>query len=167
MDNAVAIKPNTKPVEDTEQLSREDMFVRNLFVCKSIKEAGLQAGYTESYCEGTLRYRLKNPKVQEKIKKAFLASQCMNLPKIAKIYQNGLDHLCKAENIKDYPKLAGIDKRILQITGLLGQDSPHQAPTISIEKVGQMMLNVYQDTTNSGDNNAVKIDVPEIIDITK
>jgi hypothetical protein len=126
--------------------SREDIFIRNLFLCDTVKEAGLRAGYTESYCEGPLCQKLKNPKVQEKIKKVFLETQSMNLPMIAKIYKNGLEHISKPGNILDFAKLSQIDKRILQLTGMLAQDSA-PAPMISIGAVQNLMLQLGGDMT--------------------
>lgn len=142
---------------DEQPSSREDIFIRNLFLVDTVKEAGLRAGYTESYCEGPLCQKLKNPKVQEKIKKVFLETQSMNLPMIAKIYKSGLSHLSKAENITDYPKLSQIDKRILQLTGMLAQDFV-QAPTIRIGAVANLMLQV-------GQNLAPRLPVPASSDV--
>lgn len=122
---------------------REDLMIRNLFLCDSIAEAAIKAGYSESYANGPLYIRLKKPKFQEKIRKYAIANELLNIPKIMRLESKALDYL--VDKPAELPKFASILKQKKQIAGLLSQDAAPQVPTISIEKVGQMMLNVYQD----------------------
>lgn len=129
---------------ENDSPDREDLFIRNLFICKSTQDAALEAGYSPTYSSGPIYQKIKSAKFQEKLRKYAIAHELLNIPKIMALENAALKHLDgKPEEL---PKFAAILKQKKQVAGLLQHDAAPQAPTISIKDVGQLMLNVYQDT---------------------
>jgi hypothetical protein len=129
---------------------REDLLIRNLFLCKTPREAARKAGYSESYTESGLIYRrLKSPKLQEKIRQYAIANELLNIPAILDLERGAIKYL--QDKPQELPKFAAILKQKKQIAGLLQQDTTPTAPTINIKEVRTLMLNVPQDKVTSGD----------------
>ena len=120
------------PVAET----KEDKLIRNLFLCKTVYEAAILAGYSENTAKSTIYTKLKRERVKNKIREYAITNDLLSLPKIAYIEEQILDHLVK--NPLDTPKYAQTLKQKKKIAGILGGDD-HQTPQVinikSIEKV--------------------------------
>jgi len=146
-----------------DNIDRESLFIRNLFIEPNVLQAALKAGYSEGYATGPLYNRLKSPKLQERIREYARQHELIDsVPTIMRLEHNALKWL--ADKPEELPKFASILKQKKQIAGLLSQDVAPQQATISIGQVSNLMLNVNQhtqDVVNSSDNTAHIISVDD------
>ena len=132
-------------------LDREDTFIRNLFIEPSVSQAALKAGYPESTANSWIYSRLRNPKLQEKIREYARTHELVNsVPTILRLEENALKYL--ADKPDQLPKFSAILKQKKQIAGLLAADSQPAQAMISIQSVANLMLQVSQVQPGSADN---------------
>jgi hypothetical protein len=122
--------------DDDKQISadaptREDLFIRNLYICKTPYEAALEAGYSKNYAKSGIYPKMRKKHFKEKIISYAVENDIMALPKIAYIENQVLDHLM------EHPLEESNHKHILkqkkQIAGILGQElPPPKQPTVNI-----------------------------------
>lgn len=135
-------------VEDTineaemQEPSREEKFIRNLSICKTVKEAGILAGYSEGYATGPIYQRLKTESFQNKIRDFYKGNAAAFLPRISVIEQNVIDECVK--DVDKVPKLAAMLKQIKQAAGVLAQEAP-TAPTININELKVLITQAIPD----------------------
>jgi hypothetical protein len=142
---------------------REDLLIRNLFLCKTPREAAKKAGYSDSYTESGLIYRrLKSPKMQEKIRRYAIANELLNIPAILDLERGAIKYL--QDKPQELPKFAAILKQKKQIAGLLQQDVVPTAPTINIKEVRNLMLNVSHNERITADNQGTQVQDAEVIE---
>ena len=131
---------NTLP----EAPSREDKFIRNLFIYRSKYKAAIEAGYSENTAKSTIYTKLKNERFRNKIRDYAITNDLLSLPKIAYIEEQILDHLVK--NPLDTPKFVRTLKEKKQIAGVLGHEIPKpQQPTINIKNLRVFMESLAPD----------------------
>jgi len=138
--------------------SKEDLFIRNLFLYKTVKEAAIKAGYTKNTASSTVYVKLKNERFKNKIREYAINNDLLCLPKIAFIEEQVLDHLVK--NPLDLPKFRHTVKEKKRIAGILQPDAlPEPPPTINIESLKVFWQGVFPDKPEPK-----PIDDAEIID---
>jgi len=114
--------------------SREDRFIRNLFICKTPYEAAIKAGYTVNTAKSTIYTKLKKERFKNKIRDYAITNDLLSLPKIAYIEEQILDHLVK--NPLDTPKFVRTLKEKKQIAGMLRDKEPPTPPkTVTFEQI--------------------------------
>jgi hypothetical protein len=149
--NAATSLPDTFPISIPTNQEREDAFIRNLFIEPSVVAAALKAGYPQTSATSWVYQRLRNPKFQERIREYARQHELVeSVPTIMRLEHNALKYL--ADKPQELPKFASILKQKKQIAGLLAADSAPTQATISIGQVANLMLNVSQVESNSGDN---------------
>ena len=125
--------------------TREDKLIRNLYICKTVYEAAILAGYSENTAKSTIYTKLKNERFKNKIRDYAISNDLLSLPKIAYIENQILNHLM--ENPLDTPKYSQTLKQKKKVAGILGEDVP-QAPQVinikSIEKVQVMVTDMLK-----------------------
>ena len=125
--------------------TREDKLIRNLYICKTVYEAAIKAGYSENTAKSTIYTKLKNERFKNKIRDYAISNDLLSLPKIAYIENQILNHLM--ENPLDTPKYSKTLKQKKKVAGILGEDVP-QAPQVinikSIEKVQVMVTDMLK-----------------------
>ena len=127
---------------ETQEQSREEIFIRNLSICKSVKEAAILAGYSESYADGPLYLKIKKESFQNKVREFYKGTSVAILPRISLVEQN----VVKAclEDVGKVPKLAAMLKQIKQAAGVLAQEAP-SAPTINIQELKVLITRAIPD----------------------
>ena len=120
--------------------TREQKFIRNLFICSSIQEAGLKAGYSENTSKSTLYVKIRSPRFQQKVRDFVIANDLMTLPRIAKIEDKVLQHLEK--HPLDLPKYKDTVRQKKQVAGLLNTDSQPSQPMANIKNIQQLMIQI-------------------------
>lgn len=144
-------------IEDNDKPSRDDLLVRNIFIYPDVREAGIKAGYSESYVNcGQYYNRLKKPSFQAKLVEYAKAHNILSLPNILQVEDEAIQYLvdlAKAYSQSKDPK-AGRDllgalaktKHTLtqrkQIAGLLRPEDEGRTPhlTVNIQDVQNMMV---------------------------
>jgi hypothetical protein len=120
--------------------TKQELFIRNLFLYETPFQAAIAAGYTESTAKATIYTQLKSKKLQDKIRDYAKTHELLNIPKVLRLEDKALDYLI--DKPQELPKFAALLKQKKQIAGLLHQDVTPQVPTISIGEVQNLMLNV-------------------------
>src|SRR3990172_9182694 len=133
LDKSVLTTTNTvsESNEQPETPERAELFIRNLFLCKSTQDAALEAGYSPTYASGPIYKKIRNAKFQEKLRKYAISNELLNIPKIMQIETDALRYL--EDKPAELPKFAAILKQKKQIAGLLHHDMAPQAPMINIK----------------------------------
>jgi nicotinic acid phosphoribosyltransferase len=141
------IVPSTHPEasQSVNPPTKQELFIRNLFLFDSAYEAAIAAGYSESTASGTIYHQLKSKKLQDKIRDYAKTHELLNIPKVLKLEDKALDYL--KDITQELPKFSALLKQKKQIAGLLHQDVTPQVPTISIGEVQNLMLNVSSSAT--------------------
>jgi len=143
--NMTDIVPKGEDNPLPEAPSREDLFIRNLFLYRTVKEAAIEAGYSANTANSTIYVKLKKKSFKNKIRDYAITNDLLSLPKIAYIEEQVLDHLVK--NPLDAPKHARMLKEKKRIAGILTPDPiPPQQPTINIESLKVFWQNALPDT---------------------
>ena len=127
---------------DQQELTREDKFIRNLSLYPTVSEAAIQAGYSQSYATSNLYQRLRKESFQRKIREFYKGSVSTLLPKIAQI-ESKVVTACLAD-VDKVPKFQHTLKQIKQSSGVLSQDTGQAQPTIQIESVRQLMIQIHE-----------------------
>lgn len=138
----VVVDPDKRIAIDIKD-SREEKFVDLLFVCKSIREAALAAGYSETYSGTPIYQKFKSPSFQAKIINAFKTNCYTDLPLVQKINHASLNAMhrdLEAGNLDSVAKLKHIPRQILEITRLLQPEGVQGHTMVNIENL-QMLVN--------------------------
>ena len=120
--------------------TREQKFIRNLFICSSIQEAGLKAGYSANTSKSTLYVKIRSPRFQQKVRDFAIANDIMCLPRIARIEDQVLRHLEK--HPLDLPKYKDTVRQKKQVAGLLNPDAQPSQPMADIRNIQQLMIQI-------------------------
>ena len=112
---------------------REERFIEYLALGIPLRDAGLKAGYSPTYCSGTLPRKLHSPNFIKKIQ-----AYCDDYPKyrttlaklrLAKVFQIEENILNKALTDTDYAVTPGVSKTVereYKLTGLLQEPGTTQ-----------------------------------------
>lgn len=146
--------PKKKKTETLPELkkaeTKEDKLIRNLFIYPSKYQAGIQAGYSESYCKGPLYQRVKTEKFQRKIIDYAIANDILSLPKVAYIENKVLDHLM--DNPLDSHKYKDVMRQKKQVSGLLQHDDAPQQPIVHIGSIRELSIQLQSKRMEQIDN---------------
>ena len=134
----------TEITETPEELSQDDQLIKNYLMCRDWYQAGIAAGYSESYSRTKLKYvKLRNPKFVEKIKKAYESHQAESLLDIAEIQKHQLKATLK--NPELYKITRHTAKEIKQELGILKPDHDQSRPLmVNIKELRNMMIQVHE-----------------------
>ncbi len=66
------------------EADQEAELIRNLGLYSTVKEAGKQAGYSESFCQSAIYTKMKRPKFLDKVRDYYKSNNTTLLPKILK-----------------------------------------------------------------------------------
>jgi len=132
-----------KPIAIDIKDSREDKFIDLLFVCKSVREAAIQSGYSETYSTASIYHKFKLPAFQAKLIQRYKDNCYSDLPLIQKINHQGLLRIHEdltSGNGELAAKLKHIPRQILEITRLLQPEGAAGPTLVNIESL-QVLLN--------------------------
>jgi hypothetical protein len=140
------ILPEDKdPIATSKRDSREDQFLNLLFQGLSIKDAGLAAGYSPSYCETSIRYKFNDPAFQDKVRAYAISHNSSSIPKVVRLYQRSLDIMSQEVeqgNLDNLAKLKHIPTQMLQIGKLLASETPQSVINlVNIESLQAIIQN--------------------------
>lgn len=155
-------KPNLLPATTTQNPiaietkdSREDQFIVNLFVYKSIKEAALASGYSKTYSEAQIHQKFKSKRFQDKIVQAYKDNCYADLSLIHKINHKALEAInSDLENGSGelLAKLKHVPRQYLEIVKLLSPEAGTQINMVHIDSLQAIVsskLNGKSDPTGS------------------
>ena len=143
MDVVAMVEEAEKPETRTaKRIRMEGKLIRNLSLCKTLKEAALRAGYSASFADTAVYRKAKSLKFQQKVREFYLASDYLLLPKLARIDNQVMDHLDgKPDQV---PKFTGFLRQKKETTKVLTPEQEDVAPTINIASVQNLMLQLHQ-----------------------
>ena len=143
LSTALKKRDSAKQLEPKDD--REALLIRNLYIYDSVREAGIQAGYSKSYVNCGQYYRkLNSDSFQAKLLAYAKAHNTLSLPQILDLEDRAIRYLAsktEEEILKQLPKLRHTLKERKQISGLLRSedDGKGQSITINIEKLQALM----------------------------
>ena len=137
----VQLEPNQEALPS--KVDREELFISNLATCKTIKDAGIKAGYSESYSSTNLCDKFKKPDFIKKIRTFYNGYSAALLPKILHAESKVVDIvLADPEKISKFRHTL---KEIKQSTGILKPDDDVRKPMIQVANIKNLLLNVHDD----------------------
>ena len=107
-----------------------------------MKEAGIKAGYSLSYCEGDIYKKFESERFLTKLRKQYNGNAHALLPKILRAESKVVDLIL--EDPTTLPKYRHTLKEIKQTAGLLQPDDAPKAPVIKIGNVKNLLLNAHE-----------------------
>ena len=137
----VVIEQNEIIPAKSRQDEREDVFISLLGTGMTMKEAGIKAGYSESYSKTMICNKFKSQRFLEKIRNHYNGYAHVLLPKIIKAESKLVDIIL--EEPEKLSKHARTIDQIKRSTGLLEQDNQAKAPIIKIGQVKNLLLNAH------------------------
>jgi len=109
-----------------------------MFICHSIKEAAIQAGYSHNYANAPIYQKFKSDRFQAKLIKAYKDNCYSDLPIVHKINRLSLRQMVKdleQGDIDSVAKLKHIPRQILEITSLLKPEGTGAVNFVNIENL--------------------------------
>ena len=119
------------------EADQEAELIRNLGLYSTVKEAGKQAGYSESFCQSAIYTKMKRPKFLDKVRDYYKSNNTTLLPKILKAETDLLNIILKEP--EKLSKHNNTIKQIKQAAGILEHDDQPKQQTINI-KAAQMVM---------------------------
>ncbi|MDY6856726.1 MAG: hypothetical protein SWO11_18865 [Thermodesulfobacteriota bacterium] len=141
---------------------KEDKFLELLAECQTVREAGLRAGYSESYCSGTIYHKLKSKRFQNRLIHRYKGENAVHLAKVSRINQNVLNQLVKETeegDLRNVGKTQHVARQALQISGLLAQDGGKGQQTVNVSGVQNLMIQLHNQSPDDTKPEKL-IDVP-------
>jgi hypothetical protein len=133
------IEQDNKELSTRDQI--EDEFIIYLSQCPTVKEAGLKAGYSPSYCDGTIYNKFKSERFLKKIRKHYNGHTHALLPRIIQAESKVIDII-----LADPEKLAKFRHTVTELkrsAGVLDQENTTKPPVIKIGNVKNLLLNAH------------------------
>lgn len=145
---------NNNQAATRERDSREDIFIRNLFLGLGVYEAGIQAGYGEGFCKSTIYQKFKSKAFQDKIRDYALANNSSSIPKVIDLYRLTINKLhaevCNGK-LDNVAKLKHLPTQILQMGRVLAPDmTGGLVPTINIASMQVLIQSKVKDDDSTG-----------------
>ena len=137
--NPNILPETTDPIATSKRDSREDAFISNLFLGLTVKDAGMLAGYSDTYSQSTIHYKFNDPTFQAKLRDYAYAHNASSIPKVVNLYNRTIDILAKEVangDLDNMAKLKHIPTQILQIGKVLSPDI--HAQTINLVNIESM-----------------------------
>jgi hypothetical protein len=137
--NPKILPETTDPLATSKRDSREEAFINALMVTDSIPDAGIMAGYSESYATVGLYAKFKDARFQSKLIEHFKAHCFSDLPTILKINKLGLNRIqrdLESGNGDLAAKLKHIPRQTMEITRLLNPEGT--GATINLVNIESM-----------------------------
>ena len=130
---------------EPQEPTREDLFIRNLFITPNVKQAALEAGYSKGTSTGPIYQKIKSPRFQAKLVEYAKAHNILNLPKILSIENKAIEYLSTLDGQELLQGLAKSKHTITQqkqISGLLKpEDEGNQRQlTVNIKEIRQLLV---------------------------
>ena len=143
--------------------NREERFIENLALGFNIREAGLKAGYTQSYCNGTLPRKLNSPNFIKKIQQYADSfpeyRQTLAKLRLAKVFHIEEKILDRALQDTDYAITAGVSKTVereYKLTNLL-VDQTVQVTMVPVNVAIQVQNHLQRQESVSSKDDIVTI----------
>ena len=136
----VQYKPNQTPESKAD---REDLFISNLATCKSIKEAGIKSGYSESYSKTNLCDKFKSQRFIKKVRQHYNGYSAALLPKILHAESKVVDMVLNDPEL--LPKFRHTLKEIKQSTGILKPEEEQRQPMIKVDNIQNLLVQVHDE----------------------
>jgi len=136
--NNNVLLPAKPEKEHEKEATREELFIRNLFLDMGVKDAARQAGYSESYLSSSLYKRFRSPRFQNKIKDFAISLNYSFLPKVLNIHRLGLEAIEKdlrEGGVEKASKLKHISRDSLRMAGLLNEDNKPAVSFVNIHSL--------------------------------
>ena len=130
-------------IDDTPELSREDLFIRYLMLEGNVKQAALKAGYSNTYANSTIIYKFNSPRFIDKVRKAYNGNSVQLLSKLSLINTKVIERC--VEDVDNVPKFERTLKHIRQSGGVEAQDHTGNQPMIQVANIKNLLLNVHDD----------------------
>ena len=122
--------------------SWEDRFISYLSTCKTIRAAGIKAGYSESYSKTNLCDKFKNQAFLNKLKTYYNGYSASLLPKILHAESKVVDIVLN--DPEKLPKFSRTLKELKQSAGVLQQDQAPGSVMINIENMQNILKKVHE-----------------------
>jgi Arc/MetJ family transcription regulator len=120
----------------------EEKFIRNLFLYRTVYEAAIKAGYSETTARASIYTKIKDERFKNKLREYAISNDLLSLPKISYIEEQVLNHLVK--NPLDAPKHARMLREKKQIAGILGQDVAPAPQVINIATIEKIQIAITE-----------------------
>lgn len=143
-ETALITKEETLPDTAEKELDQDDLLIEELIRHRKWPQAGIAAGYSETYSKHGLKYyKLKQPSFIKKLQERYNGFSNFLLFDIADIEKTIVEKCL--ENVDNVPKFRHTLKEIKQSAGVLKQDLEHGSqPVISIKNVRNLMLKAHE-----------------------
>lgn len=128
------------PDEIPDKPSRQELFIRNLFLFDSVLKAAITAGYTEGYARGPIYSRIKTKAFQNKLREYAVSHELLNIPRIMRLERDAIKYL--QGKPEELPKFASILKQKKIVAGLIQAETTHNVTMINIKEAQNMMINM-------------------------
>ena len=138
-----ALQDSTKPIAIDIKDSREDDFIRNMFLGLSVLDAGMKAGYSHSYCTSAIYQKFNSKAFQDKLRDYAISTNARSVPKVCNLYARAVDHLyaqVERGELDNLAKLKHIPRQVLEIARILQPEGAAGPTLVNIENI-QMLVN--------------------------
>ena len=132
------------PVDETSELSQDELFAIGMLTYNTVREAGEFAGYAVSTIDSGFLYRkAKSPKFLDLVRDIAKNYDVLNIPRLLRIEDKVLDHLDR--NPLDINKYKEMIRQKKTIAGLLKQESDKgQNVFVDIKHIQNLMLKAHE-----------------------
>jgi len=124
---------------------QEQLLIQNLSMYPTIKEAAINAGYSESYAKSNIYRLIKKPEFQSRLKHYYRVHNTALLPRILKAESKLVDII--HDDPEKLSKHHTTIKQIKQAAGILEPDEAPRQPFINIKNLQELSLKILQDKT--------------------
>jgi hypothetical protein len=119
---------------------REQLLIQNLSMYPTIKEAAINAGYSESYAKSNVYRLIKKPEFQSRLKQYYRVHNTALLPRILEAETKLIEKI--VEDPEKLSKHHTTIKQIKQASGILEPDDTPKQPMINIKSLQELSLKV-------------------------
>jgi len=126
-----------------EPVDREDLFIECLTQYPTKWQAGVAAGYSESYSKGPLSTKFKNKRFMDKLRAHYNGNAAFLLPKILNA-ESAVVQLVTDDPML-LPKFRHTLKELKQSAGVLQPDAEAGQPAIQITNIRSMVLQMQEE----------------------
>jgi len=134
------IKKDVLPAMDVTDDPREARLIEYLSIYTDPRKAALKAGYSQSYAYNVTSTKLKSPRFISKLKAHYNGRTTALLPAILNVESKAVQYCM--ENPQELPKFRHTLKEIKQTAGVLAPDITANTPTVQINGVQNLMLQI-------------------------
>ena len=134
------IKKDVLPAMDVTGDPRESKFIEYLSIYTNPVTAAKKAGYSDTYSLNISCNKLKSQRFLNKLKAHYNGRAAALLPALQKVESKAVQYCM--ENPQELPKFRHTLKEIKQTAGVLAPDITTNTPTVQINGVQNLMLQI-------------------------